>query len=356
MTPSKTPSVEKNYSVNITSGTIFKIILIGLLLYVLFTLKDLLLIVLTSVIIASAIEPIAGLMTRRKIPHTLAVVIIYIGIAAALSLFFSMFLPVLTQQGTALANSIPQYINALLAIPALKDIPELQVLLQDTSVISFVQNVGTTVGGVTLSFVKAASVLFGGIFSFVLILVLSFYLAVQKNGVENFLRIVVPIKHEAYGIDLWKRVQKKIGLWMQGQLLLALLIGVLTFLGLTILGVPNALFLATITAAFELIPIFGPILAAIPAIGFALLAEGPTLALLVAGLYIIIQQFESQLIHPLVVKKIVGIPSIIAILALIVGAQLAGFLGMILAVPIAAAAMEALGDIEKRRNAKPEQV
>ena len=347
---------EKHHSISIASGTIFKIILIGLLFYAMFVLKNLILIVLTSVIIASAIEPIAGLMTKRRIPHTFAVVIIYVGIAVLLSLFFSMFLPVLVQQGSAIANSVPQYINSLLAVPALNDIPELQSLLKDTSVIEFVKNVGSTVGGVTLSFVKAARVLFGGLFSFVLILVLSFYLAVQKNGVDNFLRIVVPPKHEKYAIDLWKRAQNKIGLWMQGQLLLALLIGVMTYLGLTILGVPNALFLATITAVFELIPIFGPILAAIPAIGFALLAEGPTLALLVAGLYVIIQQFESQLIHPLVVKKIVGIPSIIAILALIVGAQFAGFLGMILAVPIAAAAMEALGDIEKRRyaNAKHE--
>jgi predicted PurR-regulated permease PerM len=186
-------------------------------------------------------------------------------------------------------------------------------------------------------------------FSFILIIVISFYLAVQDDGVANFLRIITPVKHERYIIDLWKRSQRKIGLWMQGQLVLGLIIGVLTYLGLSILGVQNALLLAVIAAMFELIPVFGPILAAVPAVAFGLIEGGVALGLLVVGLYAIIQQFESQLIHPLVVKKIIGIPALIAILALIVGAQLAGFLGILLSVPLAAVMMEYLGDVEKRK-------
>jgi len=102
---------------------------------------------------------------------------------------------------------------------------------------------------------------------------------------------------------------------------------------------------------FELIPIFGPILAAVPAILFSLLDGGLTLGLLTLGLYAIIQQFESQLIHPLVVKKIVGIPALLAIISLIIGAQIAGFLGLIIAVPVAAAVMEFLHDVEKKKAA-----
>ena len=136
---------------------------------------------------------------------------------------------------------------------------------------------------------------------------------------------------------------------MQGQLLLGVIVAVLTYLGLSILGVKNAFLLAILAGVFELIPIFGPIISAIPAIGIALIQDGFSLALLVAGLFLIIQQFENQLIHPLVVKKIVGIPALVAIIALIVGAQIAGFLGMIIAVPITAAAMEYLSDMEKAK-------
>lgn len=139
---------------------------------------------------------------------------------------------------------------------------------------------------------------------------------------------------------------------MQGQLLLVVIIGVLTYLGLSIIGVENALFLSIVAAIFELIPVVGPILASIPAIGFALIQGGLTLAAIVLGIYVIIQQFESQLIHPLVVKKIVGIPALVAILALIIGAKIAGFLGVLIAVPVAGAIMEYINDVEKKKLAE----
>lgn len=192
--------------------------------------------------------------------------------------------------------------------------------------------------------------MFGGLFSFVLIIVFSFYFAVQERGIASFLRIITPPKHEKYAIDLWKRSQLKIGLWMQGQLLLALIIGVLVYLGMMILGVKYALLLALLAAVAELIPLFGPVLAAIPAVAIGFIDGGATLGFLVVGFYVIIQQFENHLIYPLVVKKVVGVPPLLVILALLVGGQLAGFLGIIIAVPLAATLMEFLNDLEKDKK------
>jgi predicted PurR-regulated permease PerM len=186
--------------------------------------------------------------------------------------------------------------------------------------------------------------------SLFLIIVLSFYLAVQDDGVANFLRIVTPVKSHVYVIGLWKRSQAKIGQWMQGQLLLGLIIGVLVYLGLMVLGISHALLLAFIAAFFELIPVFGPIISAIPAVLIALAASGISEGLLVVGLYLVIHQFENHLLYPLVVKKIVGVSPILVILSLVIGAKLAGFLGAILAVPIAAALMELVDDIEKGKR------
>ena len=143
---------------------------------------------------------------------------------------------------------------------------------------------------------------------------------------------------------------------MQGQLFLAVLVGVLVYLGLMILGIKNALFLAVLAAIFETIPLFGPILAAIPAIGIAYASgtavadPGVTSALLIAGWYLIIQQFENHLFYPWVVKKIVGVPPMIVILALIVGAQLGGFLGLFVSVPVVATLMEFLDDVQRRKQ------
>ena len=136
---------------------------------------------------------------------------------------------------------------------------------------------------------------------------------------------------------------------MQGQILLGILVGVLVFLGLTILQVKYALLLAILSAIFELIPIFGPILAAIPAIAIAFL-QGPSSALAVLILYVIIQQFENHLIYPVVVKKATGVPPILVILALIIGGKLGGFLGILLSVPLATVLMEIMNDIASKKE------
>ena len=143
---------------------------------------------------------------------------------------------------------------------------------------------------------------------------------------------------------------------MQGQIVLAVIIGVLVYLGLLLLNVPNALLLATLAAAFEIIPLFGPILSSIPAIAISFVSGGFTLAILVAGLYLIVHQFENQLIYPLVVKKVVGVPPIVSIVALVAGFELAGFLGLILSVPIAAIFIEFFDDLERDKIEKIEKM
>jgi len=180
--------------------------------------------------------------------------------------------------------------------------------------------------------------------------VLSFYFALQETGVDDFLRLVLPLKHEDYAVNLWRRAQKKIGLWMQGQILLSVIVGVLVYLGLLIIGIPHAFLLAVVTSMAEIIPVFGSLLSGVIAAAVASSAGGVALALIVIGLYIVVNQFESNLIYPLIVKKVVGLPPLLVILALIAGGTLAGFLGVLLSVPIAAVALEFLSDLEKRKR------
>lgn len=344
--------INQPLSISITPGSVIKILFILFVAYLLFILRDLLLVILSSVVLASAVEPITKWLMRRRIPRTLSVVMIYVVAIALLAVLVTSFLPPLAKDTKELVSIVPKYIESV-SNSDFEQFPGLSYLIgqfnQSVSSSDFLGQITTFTGQATFGFVATASAIFGGLLSFILIIVISFYLAVQEDGVGNFLRIVTPIKHEKYVIDLWRRSQRKIGLWMQGQLLLGVIVGVLTFLGLSILGVKNAFLLAILAGVFELIPIFGPILSAIPAMGVALIQDGFTLALLVAGLFLIIQQFENQLIHPLVVKKIVGIPALVAIISLIVGAQIAGFLGIIIAVPITAALMEYLSDIEKAK-------
>ena len=215
---------------------------------------------------------------------------------------------------------------------------------------NLLQNLSSTITSTTGGVFTTVSAFFGGLVSFVLIVVFSIYFSVQETGVDDFLRVITPAAQQVYVLNLWKRSQEKIGKWMQGQLMLAVIVGILLYLGLVILGVPHPLLLALVAAAFELIPVFGQFLAAMPAVAVAFADGGTTEALLVAGLYIVIQQFEAHLIYPVVVKKVVGIPPLLVILSLLVGFQLIGFLGVLLSVPVAGAIQEYVSDIDKEKK------
>jgi len=181
------------------------------------------------------------------------------------------------------------------------------------------------------------------------ILVISFYLTVQEKGVKRFIMSLTPAKHQSYLSSLIERIQRKMGGWLRGQLLLMLIVGILTYIALRLIGLKYALVLALIAGILEIVPYIGPIISAIPAVilGFV---QSPFLALLVIILYILIQQIESQIIAPQVMRRAVGLNPIITIIAILIGAKLAGILGIILAVPITAALAEFLKDVYQRRE------
>ncbi|MEK9168073.1 MAG: AI-2E family transporter [Patescibacteria group bacterium] len=348
--------MNNNTTIHISSGTMFRVVLIGLLFVALYFLRDLALVLLASVVIASAVEPATRWFSRYKIPRVLGVLFVYITVAIVLGAIFYLFIPALFAETANLGNLLADRIGSLDITTTSKEVftgADAGTLVNDLSkafpLQDAIKGFETFARSLSGNAFHAISVVFGGVLSFLLIIIISFYLAVQEDGIVNFLRIVTPERHEDYVINLWRRSQQKIGKWAQGQVILGLLIGVLVYLGLTVLGVKYALTLALLAAVFELIPIFGPILAAVPAVLFGF-SEGATLGLMVIGFYIIIQQFENHLIYPLVVRKVVGVPPLLVIISLIIGAELAGFLGILLSVPIAAALMEYADDVQKKKG------
>jgi len=315
-------------------------------------LQHLILIVLVSVIIASAIEGVTKTLMRYKIPRVWSVLIIYALFFITIFVSISLLLPPLFNDLTDLATGLPAKLDAITQIGSGMD-PLSSItggLAKSFSLSDLIVQSQKFILQLSDSVFSTASVIFGGFFSFILILVISFYLSVQERGIENFLRIVAPLKHEEYILDLWSRAQVKIGLWFRGQLLLGLIVGFTVFVGLWIIGVKYALTLGLLTALFEIIPFFGPILSAVPGVllGFA---EGTGTGLFVLAFYIIVQQLENHVVYPLVAKKVIGVPPLVVILAFLAGAELAGFLGMVIAVPLATVVMELADDIDKRKTA-----
>jgi len=342
--------------IEVSFGTFIRAALVAIALAALWTLRDIVAVILISIVIASAIEPAAHWFSSKRIPRVIGVLFIYL---FAFLLFVSIFyfiLPPLFNDIFDFISQLPDYIDKSFQSDSalFLFLPDFPRAIQDSlknAVFSFEASFARSFDMLTRGVFSFGSSLFGGIFLFVILIVISFYLSVQEHGVENFLRIVTPMEHEAYILNLWGRAQRKIGRWLQGQILLGVLVGVMVFLMLTILSVEHAALLAILAAVFELIPVFGPIMAAIPAIAIAALQQ-PMLGLLVAGLFILVQQIENHLIYPLVVRKTVGVPPLLVVLSLIIGAKLGGFFGIVLSVPIAAVLVEFLNDVSARKYPK----
>ena len=346
--------------ITISTSTIIKIVCVLALLWAAFYLRDIVLVVITSVIIASAIEPITKWLMGKRLPRTVAVLLIYGSAVAAFAGSFYFLLVPLFGDFQTFISALPDYAGSFATIPIVQNASNdlgssVTGFISNLPISEFVTRLNSSITALSQNAFTTANVVLGGLLNLVLILVISFYLSVQSGGVANFLKIITPASHRKYIVGLWARSEQKIGLWLQGQLLLGVIVGVITYLGLLLIGVQHALLLAFIAGVFELIPLFGPILSSIPAIILAFVGGGVGTAFFVAGFYLIVQQFESQLIYPLVVKKVIGVPPIISILALVIGAKLAGFLGLLIAVPVVTIFMEFFHDIERERIGEEER-
>lgn len=340
--------------ISISNGSIIRVILFGVLFLALVKLTNIILIILTSIVIASFIGFAAKKMKKYIKNRTLAVFLIYFCSFAVVVGLLSVFIPVFISEMSALVTELAKYIpnssilNSFQAdtISGAKGV--VTTISHNASIGEVINSAQGLVGSLSGGFLAIFSQAFGGVVNLLLIMIVSFYLSVTEHGIQNFLRIITPDTHEEYIIGLWLRTEHKIGLWMQGQMLMGVLAGMLTYLGLTIIGVKYSLVLSLLVVVAELIP-FGLILATIPGVLFAYIDGGVTIAAITALMYLILGQFETYLIYPLVVKKATGISPLVVIISILVGATLAGFWGVILAIPCAVCLLEFLDDLEKKK-------
>jgi predicted PurR-regulated permease PerM len=344
----------KNLHISISTNTLIKILLLGVLVFAIIKLFSVILIILVAIVIASFVESAVKKLRLYIKSRSVAVFLIYIVAILILVGLSSVFMPVFINEMSALVASVSQYIphgsifNTFQPDTISNATNIVSTVSHNASLGDIIRSVKDLISNLSGGFLDIFDKAFGGVFNFVLIIIISFYFSITEKGIENFLRIVTPRHSEEYIIDLWQRTEHKIGLWIQGQMLLGLIIGVLAYLGLTILGVKYSLVLAIITAFCELVP-FGIFLAVIPVVLFSFLGGGATMAFLSFLLYFILHQFENYLIYPLIIKKVIGISPLVVILAIIIGIELAGFFGVLLAIPSAVCLMEFLDDLEKKK-------
>lgn len=318
--------------IDISHKTIFFITAFMLSLWLIYLIKDLILILFVALILMSALSPLINFFVRLKLPKSISIGITYIIIIAVVSGLVASILPPLIEESSKLVVTLPPLVSQVFDIFNVD-----RSLLQ-----SELSHVSKNIFSITLA-------VFDNLLTIIFLLVLTFYLLLERESLEN--------KVAAFFIgrdDMVKRliikIEDKLGAWFRGQLLLSLIIGVLSYIGLLIFNIPYALPLAVIAGVLEVVPVIGPIISALPAIGIALTIS-PVLSLAVAAMFFIIQQLENNLIVPQVMKRAVGLNPLVVILAIAIGSRLLGFVGALLAVPIAVVLQIVAAEIIEERKA-----
>jgi len=307
----------------------------------LYLIKDVLLTLFMALVISSALDAPISYLESKKIPRILATIFVFLAALSVLTLLLYTIVPVAIFEMKNLFEKLEELeIPAIGAFITPKLTEELKVNLGNLTNLLFS-------GGV--SFIEVIAGIFGGIAFVGAVFVLSFYLAASRDGVERFLRAVLPADAEDIAVKVYLSAKQKLGLWLKGQLILSFTVGILAFLGLWILGVKYSLILGILAAVLEMVPFVGPIFTG--ATAFLLgVSESLTLGIMVIVLFVIIQQIENHLLIPLVMRKTVGLHPVVAVIALLAGAQIAGFVGIILAVPTAVVIQEIIESRAARKN------
>lgn len=308
---------------DISVWTIIKLILVILSFYLLYLIKDTLALLFIVLILVATFSPVVENWSKKigRWPAVLSVILIFV---AALALLVYLVVPPVISQTIQFINDLPGFAEKYSYLQ--RYVPTIEKNL-NTITSSFNDYTG--------GFISLTASIFGGIITFVMGFVLFVYLLIDEKGFKYSIVSIFPLEHRERLIEVIRKVAHKVGNWFRGQIILASIVAVIYFIGLTIIGVPFAVMLAVLSGVMDFIPVLGPTIAGTIA-AFIALTDSPIKALIVIALYITVQQLENTFLVPKIMQKAVGLSPIIIIIALLIGAKLMGIVGALLAVPISA--------------------
>lgn len=308
----------------------------GLLLWLAYQIRDVLLLLFIAYIVMSAVSPAVARVERWGIPRWLGILSVFLLVGTVLVMFVTLSFAPLIEQTQNLARLFPDFFQRSLdriQLSGWVGAADVRNLVQ-----GILQSFSTQLSLAPINLLRLGVGVFGGFLDFIMVLVFAFYLSIEREKVHHLFAQLIPGDDKKRWSRMILRVENKLGAWMRGEFVLMLVVGTMSYLGLILIGVPYAFPLAVIAGFLEIVPIVGPIISAFPAMLVAL-AFSPIQAVSVMFLFVLVQQLENNLIVPRVMKQAVGLDPLAVILALMVGGRLAGPMGALLSVPALAVIM-----------------
>lgn len=304
--------------VEISSKTIVFTVFFLIFLKVLWQIRELLFALFLAFILMSALKPPVRFLEKIGLPRSLATLVIFIVTLMTFSFTGFFIIPPLVKESLIFLKNLPNLVSNVL--------PSSFFYLNTDSLSQILPQL-------TQNFIKIVSGVFSNFIFLVSTVFFTFYFLIEEKFLKKFLEKFLPSSQVNVVVEIFEKVEQRMGAWVWGELILMTVIGGLSYLGLQLLDVKYSLPLAIIAGVLEVVPIIGPTFSAIPAF-FVAASSSWFLGLSVIALYFLIQQFENNFIVPLVMKKTVGLNPIVTLIALTIGGKLGGFLGILLSVPV----------------------
>lgn len=332
----------KNY-IEISWASLWKIFIMIVFATFLYYTRETVALVFVAIVVSSAIYNPVKYFEERGIPRSISVLTIFFIGGAVMALVLYALIPV----------AIIQLQFFLVHIGSLQ-LP----FFESVGISGIVKHLENGLSGLLAVIAQGSSGItgfvsgvLGNLFFISTAVVLSFYLSISKDGIERFLKAILPKNVETTAIEVYKKTRRKLGRWLGGQLVLSFSVGLLTFIGLSILGVKYAILLSLLAAILEIVPYIGPIM--VGTIAFLVtVPQSLTMALFVVLVFFIIQELENNILVPIIMSKAVDVDPITVVIALLAGAQIAGIVGMLLAVPVTIVVEEMINNWSDRKKQK----
>ncbi|MEA4910842.1 hypothetical protein SDC9_21650 [bioreactor metagenome] len=339
--------------IEITDKTILRTIFWVLLFVALFYFRSIVLVLFFSVLLASIVNRFASVLKRIKIPRVVSIVLFYLFSLGLIIFVGYSFLPAGVKYAGSILSSLPDLLNSFKAyspVPSTWYGDFLSYLSNSVQAID-VNELSSQIKDwiFNTSVANSSSFIITLVHIFITVVV-SFYISLSEEGVQNFLRLVTPKKYEEYIITLFERVDKKMSSWFLGQILVAFIVALTIYIVLLAFKIPFALPIAFLAGVFELLPLLGTMLAAVPALFFAWNMGGLSLAILILIAFFLISQLSSYFFYPKIVGKFINMPTVVIIIAIFAGAEIGGFWGALIAIPLTTIIMEILSDFNEYKK------
>lgn len=331
-------------TLDISWSTLLKIALLVLIFYIFYQIQHILIWFVFAVIISILFEPAVEFLRKLKIPRTLGVCFVYAAFFGILILIIYFTIPLFISEIKQFSQLLPQYFEKIspplrgLGVKAFEDIN------------TFIDVIGDALEKIIANIFNVLFVIFGGILATIFILTSAIFLSLEEKGIEKGLTLLFPKKYESYLLSIWERCQKRVSGWFLTRIIACLFVGIVSFIAFLLFNTPYPFTLGLLAGGLNFVPIVGPVITGI--LLFIIIAvENVSKAIFVLITFILIQQVENNILTPFLSKKFLGLSPVLVLMALVVGGMLFGFLGAILAIPLAGILFEFFKEfLEKKKE------